>query len=238
LSTGGKTIQSNDKAISEMTMNTTSEPLNVYQGQFGQFTITPEDLREVKIYRGGLVVAALSFAVASSLILGRGPTPLILNLLTPLFTIFCLGLGISLITIHIYLLPLHRLLQLSWGIGTISGIIMAFTAQEPLALFIYHNPVTLLGIGFVFVALTGIYFKEAFCFNRLETKFLTPLVPTLLLGHLFGILPMTVEQVLLGIWAGLFIIFALRKVIQPLVPDIGDKSVFTYLKQQRSVSVS
>ncbi|MGB5592817.1 MAG: DUF2301 domain-containing membrane protein [Crocosphaera sp.] len=219
-------------------MKTTSETLDVYQGQFGQFTITPEDLRGVKIYRSGLVLSAISFALSSGLILGRGATPLTLSLLTPLFTIFCLGLGISLITIHIYLIPLHRLLQVSWGIGTISAIIMALTCQEPLALFIYHNPVTLFGVGFVFVALTGIYFKEAFCFNRLETKFLTPLVPTLLLGHLLGVLPVGVEQILLGVWTGLFIIFALRKVIQPLVPDIGDKSVFTYLKQQRSVSVS
>ena len=49
---------------------------------------------------------------------------------------------------------------------------------------------------------------------------------------------MGIEQALLGIWAGLFIIFALRKSVQPLIPDIGDKSVFTYLKQQRSASVS
>ncbi|MGB6017805.1 MAG: DUF2301 domain-containing membrane protein [Nodosilinea sp.] len=32
--------------------------------------------------------------------------------------------------------------------------------------------------------------------------------------------------------------FALRKAVQPIVPDIGDKSVFTYLKQQRSMPQS
>ncbi|MDJ0511334.1 MAG: DUF2301 domain-containing membrane protein [Crocosphaera sp.] len=219
-------------------MKTISEPLEVYQGQFGQFTITPDDLRGVKIYRSGLVLSALSFALGSGLILGRGATPLILNLLTPLFTLFCLGLCISLITIHIYLIPLHRFLQVCWGIGSISAIIMSLTTQQPLALLIYENPLTLFGIGFIFVALTGIYFKEAFCFNRLETKLLTPLVPTLLLGHLGGILPLEVEQALLGIWAGLFMIFALRKILQPLTPDIGDKSVFAYLKEQRTTSVS
>lgn len=219
-------------------MNTPSEPLEIYQGQFGQYTITPEDLREVKIYRAGLMLSALSFAVGSGLILVRGATSLTLTLLTPLFTLFCLGLGISLITIHIYLIPLHRFLQVCWGIGCITAIILLISCQEPLGLCVYQTPLTLLGIGFVFVALTGIYFKEAFCFNRLETKLLTPLVPVLLLGHLGGILSVEIEQALLGIWAGLFIIFALRKAIQPLVPDIGDKSVFTYLKQQRSASVS
>ncbi|MDJ0579146.1 DUF2301 domain-containing membrane protein [Crocosphaera sp.] len=219
-------------------MKTASETLEVYQGQFGQYTITSEDLQGVKIYRLGLLLSAFSFALGSGLILGQGATSLTLTLLTPLFTSFSLGLGISLITIHIYLIPLHRFLQVCWGIGTLTAIILSTFSQDPLALYVYQNPLTLLGIGFIFVALTGIYFKEAFCFNRLETKLLTPLVPLLLLGHLFGVLSVGIEQALLGTWAGLFIIFALRKSIQPLIPDIGDKSVFTYLKQQRSASVS
>jgi len=93
---------------------------------------------------------------------------------------------------------------------------------------------TLFGVGFTFAALTGIYFKEAFCFNRIETKFLTPLVPVLLLGHLTGVIPAIGEQLLLGIWAILFVVFALRKVVQPIPPDIGDKSVFAYLKEKRT----
>ena len=80
----------------------------------------------------------------------------------------------------------------------------------------------------------GIFFKEAFCFDRIETKLLTPLVPLLLLGHLFGVLPLLARQILLTVWAILFLVFALRKAVQPIVPDIGDKSVFAYLKQQRS----
>lgn len=219
-----------------MTMDTASSPPLTYQGQFGQFTITEEDRNEVKIYRSGLVIAALSFAIGSALILLWGATPLILSLITPLFALFCLGLGISLVTIHIYLIPLHRLLQLFWGIGVISSVIIAFTDSNPLPLSVYAHPLTLLGIGFIFAALTGIYFKEAFCFNRLETKLLTPLVPVLLLGHLAGTLSPAIEQILLGTWAVLFLIFASRKMVQPIPPDIGDKSVFTYLKQQRSAS--
>lgn len=217
-----------------MTMDTTSSHPAVYQGQFGQFTITEEDRAEVKIYRSGLLLAALSFAMGSGLVLFWETTAFVLTLLNVLFAIFCLGLGISLMTIHIYLIPLHRLLQLFWGIGIFSAIFMGFTSQDSLPLLVYHQPLTLLGIGFVFAALTGIYFKEAFCFNRLETKLLTPLVPLLLLGHLTKILPTLTEQILLGTWAVLFIIFALRKVVQPIPPDIGDKSVFDYLKQQRS----
>jgi len=67
----------------------------------------------------------------------------------------------------------------------------------------------------------------------LETKLLTPLLPLLLLGHLVGWLSLPLEQSLLAFWAVLFLVFAVRKVIQPVPPDIGDKSVFAYLKQQQ-----
>jgi uncharacterized integral membrane protein len=207
-----------------------STELEVYQGQFGQFTITTSDRTEVIIYRTGLLVAALSFATATSLVLWQGSTPTILTALTWLYGVFCFALGVSLFTIHIYLAVLHRVLQVFWGIGVVTAIVLAVQSPEPLALFVYNHPATIFGIGFTFAALTGIYFKEAFCFNRLETKFLTPVVPMLLLGHLAGVLPLAWEEVLLGIWAVLFVVFALRKVVQAIPPDIGDKSVFSYLK--------
>lgn len=217
-----------------MTQLTQSEP-EVYQGQFGQFTITQSDRTGVLIYRTGLMVAALCFAVGSLLVLLLGNTPAAINALTPLYAGFSLALGVSLITIHIYLASLHRLLQIFWLIGSIAAGFLAVQNSEALALTVYHHPITLFGAGFTFAALTGIYFKEAFCFNRFETKLLTPLVPVLLLGHLMGILPVPVEKVLLAGWAILFLVFALRKAFQATPPDIGDKSVFDYLHQQRSV---
>ncbi len=216
-----------------MTLQQQLEP-EVYQGQFGEFTITESDRTGVIVYRISLLVAALSFAIGSWLLLSSGDTPVVLTALTPLYALFCMALGVSLVTIHIYLAPLHRLLQAFWAIGGIAAIVLAVQSTEPLALFIYNHPTSILGIGFTFAALTGIYFKEAFCFNRFETKFLTPLVPMLLLGHLTRVLPPIGEQLLLGIWAVLFMVFALRKVMQPIPPDIGDKSVFAYLKQQRT----
>src|ERR687885_873557 len=206
----------------------------VYQGQFGEFTIDQGDRTGVIVYRSALLAAALSFALASGLILSWGATPTVLALLTPLFALFWLSLGVSLVTIHIYLVPLHRLLQIFWAIGGIVSTVIALSTREPFALFVYNHPTTILGIGFSFAALTGIYFKEAFCFNRFETKFLTPLVPILLLGHLSAVLPTAWEQSFLAIWAVLFMVFALRKLVQPIPADIGDKSVFAYLKEQRT----
>ncbi|MEH2025537.1 DUF2301 domain-containing membrane protein [Nostoc sp.] len=218
-----------------MTTQTLSAP-EVYQGQFGEFTITQSDRTSVIIYRAGLMVAALSFAIGSALILLNN-NPSVVTALTPLYACFSLALGVSLFTIHIYMASLHRTLQIFWAIGTITSVILAITSSEPLVLTVYNQPITLFGVGFIFVALTGIYFKEAFCFNRLETKVLTPIVPLLLLGHLVGILPTQGESILLGTWASLFLVFALRKTVQAIPADIGDKSVFTYLKEQRLAKV-
>jgi uncharacterized integral membrane protein len=206
----------------------------VYQGQFGEFTVDRRDRLGVIIYRSGLFVAASCFAIASSLVL-RGEIALArIELITPLFAFFSLGLAVSLWTIHIYLKLLHRLLQLFWAIGTISAVVIAIqNGDRAIALSIYEQPWYLFGVGFSFAALTGIYFKEAFCFNRLETKFLTLLVPVLLLGHIFHFLTVDLERLLLLVWAVLFIIFAVRKVIQTIDPDIGDKSVFEYLENKK-----
>lgn len=211
-----------------------NKPPQTYQGQFGEYTITKDDRTEVIIYRAGLVIAAASFAIASNLFFAQGKAAL--PAITPLFILFSIGLGISLFFIHIYMKALHRVLQGFWLIGTVATIAIATVSNEPLALYIYNHPLTLFGTGFTFAALTGIFFKEAFCFNRTETKILTPIVPLLLLGHMTGIIPVEMEQVLLGIWSVGFSVFAIRKMTQEIDPDIGDKSVFAYLKTEAAKS--
>lgn len=213
-----------------MTTQTVSAP-EVYQGQFGEFTITQSDRLGVIVYRTGLMVAAMSLVIGSALVLLNN-NPTFFTTLTLLYACFSLALGVSLLTIHIYMALLHRVLQIFWAIGIITSVVLALSSSTPLAVTVYNQPIALFGVGFIFAALTGIYFKEAFCFNRLETKILTVTVPLLLLGHLLGILPIQWEQILLGVWAILFLVFALRKSVQAIPADIGDKSVFTYLKGQ------
>ncbi|TAE52782.1 MAG: hypothetical protein EAZ87_24565 [Nostocales cyanobacterium] len=205
----------------------------VYQGQFGEFTITKGDRIGVIIYRTSLIIAAISFAIASNLALFYSDNPLAIQAITPLYTCFTIALGVSLLTIHIYMKILHQILQLFWIIGSISAFIFAHFDSQPFIVTIYNQPLTLFGVGFTFAALTGIFFKEGFCFNRLETKILTPLVPLLLLGHLAGIFSPQNEQLLLGVWVIAFLVFALRKTIQNIPADIGDKSVFDYLENQK-----
>ncbi|MBE9031727.1 DUF2301 domain-containing membrane protein [filamentous cyanobacterium LEGE 11480] len=205
-----------------------------YAGHFGPFTITDADRREVVMYRSGLAIAAGSLALGVGLFLGFGSQPIVLTGLAALYGLFWLGLGVSLWKIHIYMRPLHMALQIFWAIGGVASLVVAFWDPRPFILTLYEQPLWILGVGFTFAALTGIFFKEAFCFNRFETKFLTPLVPGLLLGHMAGILPVPVEQGLLVAWAILLGVFALRKSIQAIPDDIGDKSVFEHLEQQRN----
>jgi uncharacterized integral membrane protein len=209
----------------------------VYQGQFGEFTITKDDRNGVIMYRSALAIAALCFSVGAILVLWQPNNPEILNWLTWLYIGFAIGLGVALWTIHIYLELLHRVLQIFWAIGAIAAVGVAIYFPEPLAIAIYDHQIALVGVGFSFAALTGIFFKETFCFNRFETKFLVPLLPLLLLGHLANILPVAIERGLLGAWAVLFMIFAIRKVTQEIPPDIGDKSVFDYLKAQKQQAI-
>lgn len=206
-------------------------PVEIYQGQFGTFTIEQSDHTEVILYRAGLAIAAGSFVIATlTTLLSPNNAALISTLC---YGLLWAGLGLSLFKIHIYLRPLHRALQLFWAIGGLASIAIALIYPHDLALTAYQQPLTIFGIGFTFAALTGIFFKEAFCFNRLETKFLVVLVPGLLLGHMAGLLSVSTERTMLGAWAILFAIFAIRKVIQPIPPDIGDKSVFDYLEKER-----
>ena len=215
-------------------MEITSE---VYQGQFGEFTITKDDRLSVIIYHSALAIAALCFSLGVMLVLWQPNNPSILNWLTWVYFGFSIGLGVALWTIHIYLELLHRVLQIFWAIGAIASVGVALYFPEPLAIAVYEHPIALIGVGFSFAALTGIFFKETFCFNRFETKFLVPLVPVLILGHLVNFLTVAIEQGLLGIWAVLFVIFALRKVTQEIPSDIGDKSVFAYLKAQKQQAI-
>ena len=209
----------------------------VYQGQFGEFRITKDDRLGVIIYRSALAIAALCFSLGVMLVLWQPNNPSILNWLTWLYFGFSIGLGVALWTIHIYLELLHRVLQIFWAIGAISSVGVALYFPEPLAIAVYEHPIALIGVGFSFAALTGIFFKETFCFNRFETKFLVPLVPVLILGHLVNFLTVAIEQGFLAAWAVLFMIFAIRKATQEIPSDIGDKSVFAYLKSQKQQAI-
>jgi uncharacterized integral membrane protein len=208
----------------------------IYQGQFGEFTVTRDDRKGVVIYRTALAMAAAAFGLGTMLILNASNLAAVVPMLTPLFVLFGIALGISLWTIHIYLKPLHIALKLFWSVGCATALGIIFLQPHPLGTALYPPfAVGLIGVGCIFVALTGLFIKEAFCFNRWQAKLLAIIVPILLTGHWFGWLPLALEKGLLSVWAITFAWFAVDKLTQPIPPDIGDKTVFEYLKRNSSV---
>ncbi|GFY88081.1 hypothetical protein Acr_06g0000210 [Actinidia rufa] len=258
--------------------------VQVYQGVFGPWTVDPSDVREVTLYRSGLVTAAASFVIAASAaflpdnsLLGD----IIKQNLDIFYAIGAGGLGLSLLLIHIYVTPIKRTLQAFWALGVLGSlatyISLAQPAGENLVEYVLDNPKAVLFVGPLFAALTGLVFKEGpcpchvafdplsqsrvsyfqgeryfplglvgkwgfealmlvampyeyegLCYGKLEAGILTFIIPSVLLGHLTGLMNDEVKVPLLGLWMTLFVIFAGRKFSQSIKDDIGDKSVFMF----------
>ncbi|KAJ3683595.1 hypothetical protein LUZ60_013822 [Juncus effusus] len=207
----------------------------VYKGVYGPWSVEDEDIREVILYRSGLVTAATSFITAATsafLPADSFLADVIHHQLDLIYIVGASGLGLSLILIHIYVTAIKRFLQALWAVGLVGSIGLYFglaqTNNEGLVQYVVDHPSGLWLVGPVFAALTGLVFKEGLCYGKLEAGILTFIIPSLLLGHLFGIMDDGTKLSLLGVWMALFAVFAARKFQQPIKDDIGDKSVFIF----------
>ena len=207
---------------------TTADP--EFEGVYGTYTITEQDRREVQRYRFALLVCGLSFSAGLLQWWQLGSTFAWLWVL-PLAA----GLGFALQWIHIYLRPLHQALQLFWFVGCLGWcVLLALSGPNDALATLQNQPLWILAIGPLFAALAGIGFKEFFCFRRPEAIGLTLLLPIALLGRLSSLLPPEICLGLLTTAALLLVVLALRKFGIPAAADVGDKSVFAYLDQQRA----
>ncbi|CAN4090281.1 unnamed protein product [Withania somnifera] len=207
----------------------------IYQGVYGPWTIEDSDIREVILYRSGLVTAAASFVLASSVALLPNDSVmshLIEKNLDLFYAIGSCGLGLSLYLIHIYVTEIKRALQSLWFLGVLGSLATYSTLAQPagksLDEYVIENPIAVWFVGPLFAALTGLVFKEGLCYGKLEAGILTFVIPSLLLGHLTGVMDDGVKITLLSTWLALFVVFAGRKFTQPIKDDIGDKSVFIF----------
>ena len=94
---------------------TTADPQ--FDGVYGPFTITAADRAEVQRYRFSLLISgiALSAGLLQWWLIGDQWAWV---WLVPL----CIGLGLALQWIHIYLRPLHQTLQVFWLMGCLGSI--------------------------------------------------------------------------------------------------------------------
>ena len=204
----------------------------VFEGMFGSFTITATDRREVLGYR--LALTSVAVAQLALLVQWRllGPAAL-----WPWLLLMAAGLGLALRWIHIYLRPLHQALKLLWLLGCLGAGVLAWRAGPAGMLPAFADqPLWILAVGPYFAALTGVGFKEFFCFRRPEAIGLTLLLPVALLGRLSGLLDPAACLTLLAVASGLLLLLCLRKFPMPAAADVGDKSVFAHLAAQRQAA--
>ncbi|KAK7310231.1 hypothetical protein RJT34_07617 [Clitoria ternatea] len=222
------------KAVGENRQGSLDESI-VYEGIYGPWTVDSSDVREVILYRSGLVTAAASFVVAASGALlpdDSSLSAIIKGNLDFFYVLGAGGLGLSLLLIHIYVSEIKRALQALWVLGVLGSATTYFALAQPanknLVQYVVDNPSAVWLVGPLFAALTGLVFKEGLCYGKLEAGVLTFVIPILLLGHLSGLMDDGVKLTLLASWMALFVIFVGRKFTQPIKDDIGDKSVFMF----------
>ena len=204
-----------------------SDPI---KGLYGEFIVTSKDKKEVLFYRFSILSCALFFSIGLAQWFTNGSSQVWIY-----FAGLVISLGLSLKWIHIYLRPLHQALVLFWVIGCIGLGIVAY--HFGLTNFIYglkENPKWVFLAGPLFVSLTGVGFKEFFCFRRIEAIGITIFIPIALIGHLTELSNENFTFVLLVISSLLLFLMGIRKFDLPAEADIGDKSVFDFLESQKS----
>lgn len=212
----------------------------VYQGHYGPWSIEPEDVAEVWSYRIGLSATVAAFLAAAAIGSTAGDssssseaaTAAAAWALNPLVALGAVGMGVSLVQIHIYMTPVKRTLQALWALGVAgAGYLLLSHPEQPLPLLVAQQPWSVWLVGPAAAAVTGVAIKEGICYGKAEAAGLALTLPLLCLAHLSGRAPEQLEQLLLLAVCGAASVFAVRKYTQPIKNDIGDKSVFVYMKQ-------
>ena len=201
----------------------------LHQGMFGAYRITAADRREVTAYRVSVLVLAVAQLGCLVQWTWTGST-----WIGPWLVPMAVALGLALHWIHIYLRPLHQALRLFWLLGVGGGVALAHQAGPAhMGEALLEQPLWIVAVGPYFAALTGLGFKEFFCFHRLEAAGVTVLVPLLLMLALVGVVPLEQQGPLWLLEAVLLLVMAVGKFRLDPAADIGDKSVFEELERRR-----
>ena len=204
-----------------------------FQGIYGTYKITQADQFEVKCYRLSVLCCGITFSIGLAHWILFGAKYASLWLIP-----FTISLGLALKWIHIYMRSLHLALQVFWVLGCLGlGILTIKFGINNLLSTISSDQIWTIAIDPLFAALTGLGFKEFFCFRRIEAIGLTLLLPIALLGYLTSLLNGTVVFSLLSCSAILLLILSIRKFGLEAAADVGDKSIFEYLNHQQTIEI-
>jgi len=202
------------------------------KGVYGDYIVTSEDKKEVLFYRFAIFSCAFFFSIGLAQWFFNGPSQIWIC-----FTGLTISLGLSLKWIHIYIRALHQALILCWAIGCIGlGIVSYHFGLTDIIYGLKENPKWVFLVGPLFVSLTGVGFKEFFCFRRIEAIGITIFIPIAFIGHLTELTNEKITFALLVISSLLLLVLGIRKFDLPPEADIGDKSVFDFLESQRKLN--
>ena len=215
-------------------VNSYFQPSNSIKGVYGDFIVTSSDKKEVLFYRISILFCGLFFSIGIAQWFTNGSHQIWIWLLG-----MSISMGLSLKWIHIYLRPLHQTLIIFWALGCIGLFILSYHFGVTNLMYgLRENPKSILLIGPLFASLTGIGFKEFFCFRRMEAIGITILIPIALIGYLTELANERFTFAMLVVSSLLLLLMGIRKFNLPAEADIGDKSVFDFLESQRKIKTS
>ena len=214
--------------------NSYFEPSDSMKGVYGDFIVTSNDKKEVLFYRLSIFFCGLFFTIGIAQWFTSGSEQIWIWLIG-----MSISMGLSLRWIHIYIRPLHQTLIIFWVIGCIGCLILSYNFGVTKLIYgLKENPKSILLIGPLFASLTGIGFKEFFCFRRIEAIGITIFIPIALIGYLTELANERFTFAMLVVSSLLLLLMGIRKFNLPAEADIGDKSVFDFLESQRKLKTS
>jgi len=207
---------------------------NSIKGVYGDFIVTSNDKKEVLFYRLSILFCGLFFSIGIAQWFTNGSHQIWIWLLGMSLTV-----GLSLKWIHIYLRALHQTLTIFWILGCIGFVILAYRfGLTNIIDGLREHPKSIFLIGPLFAALTGIGFKEFFCFRRIEAIGISIFIPIALIGSLTGLANEKFTFAMLVVSSLLLLVMGIRKFTLPAEADVGDKSVFDFLESQRKLKTA
>ena len=212
----------------EAAETTKTQPL-LYDGHYGQWSVSRADEVEVWSYRIALSLSCCgALGVAAGCVFGKD------GAINPSYFVGASGLGVALVLVHMYVTPIKRAMQAMYAVGLVGSVGIAATQSggesggANVLEFVRDHPSAMWLVGPMFASFTGLAFKEGACYGKPEAFALFLLTPIMCLGHLTGLASGEAETFLVASWMFGFCVFAGRKYTQEVKDDIGDKSVFIF----------
>ncbi|GBE01630.1 hypothetical protein BMS3Abin08_01063 [bacterium BMS3Abin08] len=136
------------------------------------------------------------------------------------------SVGLSAFTIHLYVKKFRLFIRWSYVFSAVALIVLFIIKGAEAGKYLFFNEVGGLSLLPLSICTGFIAAKEAFCFRLNEGYIIAILLPVTSAVLVLQVLDPGSTGVLLSAVALLMLLFAIRKVPQPLAYDIGDKSVY------------